>query len=236
MFGANREHSRAIAAAFTAAGIPAMHVDGDSGAERDEFDERFRAGDVRIGCNVNLFSAGYDVPNVGYVGICAPGKSLVDHLQRCGRAFRPADGKDYAVIADHAGNALPSWLGGRGLGLPDDEREWSLAGREKKVSEKDWTSITQCMSCFRVYPSAASECPGCRANTPAQPRVVKQAEGKLSKLEREALKKAATARRKDEERACISYDEFVSLGRARGYEHPTQWAWRQCKLRRIPAC
>lgn len=236
VFAATREHSRHIATALTAAGIPAMHVDGTMDAERERFDDEFRAGQIRIGVNVGLFGEGYDVPNVGYVGIAAPTKSLVNHLQWCGRALRPAAGKPYAVIADHAGNALPSWLGGRGLGLPDDDREWSLAGRDKRKREQDWTSITQCLSCFRVYPSSAPECPGCRSNTPAQPRVVKTEDGKLSKIEREALKKAATERRKQEERQCASFDEFVSLGRARGYEFPRQWAKKQCQLRRLPAC
>lgn len=233
MFAASRDHSRHLAEAFTGAGIPAMHVDGNSGAERDEFDERFRDGDIRIGCNVGLFSAGYDVPNVGYVGICAPGKSLVDHLQRCGRALRPVAGKT-AVIADHAGNALPSWLGGRGLGLPDDPRDWSLDGRKRRAREQDWTSITQCLNCFRVYPSSATECPGCRENRPAQPRVVREAEGKLSKVEREALKRAAAQKRKDEERQCASFDEFHSLAKARGYSGAWGWAKKQCELRRIP--
>lgn len=237
MFGASVEHSRHLATAFTAAGIPAMHVDGDTPTdERDRFDEEFRSGKIRIGCCKNLFSAGYDVPNVGYVGICGPGKSLVDHLQRCGRAFRPADGKEYAVIADHAGNALPSWLGGRGLGLPDDDREWTLEGRAKAASAKDWTTITTCMECFLVYPSAKPACPRCASDRVMQPREVRVAEGKMSKLDREALKKAAAVKRKEEERACRSFDEFVSLARARGYEFPKHWAKKQCQLRRLPAC
>lgn len=236
VFAASRDHSRHIATAFSAVGIPAMHVDGDTAdSDRDRFDDEFRAGKIRIGCNVGLFGEGYDVPNVGYVAIAAPTKSLVNHLQWCGRALRPVEGK-IAVIADHAGNALPSWLGGRGLGLPDDEREWSLQGRERKVQEKDWTTITTCMDCFLVYPSAKPACPRCASSRQMQPREVRQVEGKLTKLEREALKKAATEKRKDEERNCRSFDEFVSLGRARSYEFPRQWAKKQCQLRRIPAC
>lgn len=236
MFGASVQHSKNIAEAFNAAGIRAMHVDGETPTdERDEFDELFRAGEIRMGCCKNLFSAGYDVPNVGYIGIAAPGKSLVDHLQRCGRAFRPAAGKDYAVIADHAGNALPSWLGGRGLGLPDEPREWSLEGRDRKQKEQDWTTITTCMDCFLVYPSAKSACPRCQSDRQMQPRVIQQVEGKLTKLEREEMLIAARKKRKMEEWACETYDEFISLGKARGYPAARQWAFRMCKLRRIPA-
>lgn len=237
VFAQNREHSRRLAEAYTANGIPAMHVDGDTPREeRDRFDDAFRAGDIRIGTNVALFGEGYDVPGISYLGVGAATKSLINHLQWCGRVLRYVEGKR-AAICDHAGNALPPQLGGRGLGLPDDDREWSLLGRaeRKAAAEKDWTSITQCMECFRVYPSASPCCPGCAADRPAQPRVVKQEAGKLSKLEREALRKSAFERRREEERQCTTYAQFISLATARGYTAPQGWAWHQCKLRRIPA-
>lgn len=233
VFAQNRKHSEKIAEVFNANGIPAMHVDGETPTkERERFDETFRAGDVRIGVNVGLFGEGYDVPNISYLGIAAATKSLVNHMQWCGRVLRFVPGKR-AVICDHAGNALPPELGGRGLGLPDDTREWSLESRTERraAAEKDWTSITQCMACFRVYPSAASQCPGCNENRPAQPRVIKQEDGKLSKLEREELKKAAARRRKAEERECTSLGELVSLAEARGYQNPVGWARIRMKLR-----
>lgn len=236
VFAQNRQHSRDLADAFKAEGIPAMHVDGDSSTgDRDYFDDAFRAGDIRVGLNVALFGEGYDVPGISYLGIDASTKSLVNFLQWCGRVLRFAPNKR-AVICDHAGNALPVHLGGRGLGLPDEDREWSLLGNavRRRIAEKDWTAITQCMDCFRVYPSASPCCPGCAADRPMQPRIVKQEEGRLTKVEREALQAANTRRRKDEEAACTSYEEMVSLGRARSYDFPKQWAKRQCRFRRIP--
>jgi len=237
VFGQNVEHSRKLAEAFNAYGIPAMHVDGKTGTkERDYFDDAFRAGDIRIGCNCDLFAEGYDVPNIGYLGDAGRSKSRIKVKQRHGRPIRYVPGKR-AVICDHAGNALPPWLGGQGHGLPDEDYIYSLTGRSKKATTnagQDATSITQCLSCFRVYPSSAPQCPGCAADRPLQPRVVREVAGKLSKVEREALQRAKTATRKAEESACESYDEFVSLGKARGYEFPAQWAKRQCKFRRIP--
>lgn len=232
VFATSREHSRRIADAFIGSGVPAMHVDGEmEDSERDRFDDAFRAGDLRIGVNVGLFGEGYDVPNISYVGIAAPTKSLVNHLQWCGRALRPADGKLRAVISDHAGNAL------RGLGLPDDEREWTLVGRPKKGTNnagQDADPITQCLTCFRIYYSAQRSCPGCGVEAPPAPREVKQVAGTLSRLEREDLKRRQAETRKAEERACESFDEFVSLAKARNYQWPDQWARRQCKFRRIP--
>lgn len=237
VFGQNREHSRKLAEAFIANGIPAMHIDGTmSRGERDYFDDAFRAGDIRIGCNCDLFAEGYDVPNISYLGDASRSKSLIKVKQRHGRVLRVFPGKRRAVICDHAGNALPAALGGQGHGLPDDEREWSLEGRSKRRSEgvSDTYSITQCLKCFRVYPSSASHCPGCHEDRPAQPRIVREEAGRLTKVEREELKRRQTETRKSEERACESFDEFVSLARARGYQWPDQWAKRQCKFRRIP--
>lgn len=235
VFAQSREHSRSIIDAFKAHGIPAAHIDGDTPKdERDWFDDAFRAGDIRVASNVSICGEGYDVPNISYLGVAAATKSVVNHMQWNGRVLRFAPGKR-AIICDHAGNALPPFLGGRGLGLPDDDREWSLLGREaRQAKEQDWTSVTQCMDCFRVYPSSAPQCPGCASERQAAPRVVKQVDGKLSKIEREALKMQRAEQRKAEERACTTYEELVSLARARGYDWPAQWAKRQCRFRRIP--
>lgn len=236
IFAQNRAHSRAIVDAFKAHQIPAMHVDGDSSRdERDYFDDAFRAGDIRVASNVSICGEGYDVPNISYLGVASATRSLVNHAQWNGRVLRRAEGKLRAVICDHAGNALPVHLGGRGLGLPDEDRAWSLLGNaaRRKIAEKDWTAITQCMDCFRVYPSASPCCPGCASERPMQPRIIRQEEGRLTKVEREALRAANTARRKDEEAACTTYEEMVSLGRARGYDFAKAWAKRQCRFRRI---
>lgn len=236
VFAQSREHSRTIVDAFKAHGIKAAHIDGVTPREeRDYFDDAFRAGDIRVACNVSICGEGYDVPNISYLGIGAATKSLVNHMQWCGRALRQSKGKTRAVICDHAGNALPVSLGGRALGLPDDDREWSLLGRAaRKQQEKDWISITQCMACFRVYPSAMECCPGCAADRPLMPRVVRQEDGKLTKLEREALVRENARRRKAEERAVTSFAEMISLAEARGYDFPRQWARRQCGFRGIP--
>ncbi|WP_242136957.1 DEAD/DEAH box helicase [Sphingomonas sp. TREG-RG-20F-R18-01] len=230
LFANSRDHSRAMVEMFKAEGIPAMHVDGSmSQAERDYFDDAFRAGDIRLGSAVDLFGEGYDVPNVSYIGDCAPTKSRSKVKQKWGRPLRLSPGKVRAIICDHAGNAVQ-----QRHGLPDDEYHPTLEGRPKKdVAEKDWTTITQCPECFRVYPSSQAQCPGCHTVAPAQPRIVREETGKLTKLEKEAVRQAAFLKRKKEEWACTSIEEFESLGRARQYDHAIKWAYRQCKMRGI---
>jgi DNA repair protein RadD len=234
IFGNSVKHSRHIADMFNGESFGgmkyrAMHVDGTmSEDERTYFDDAFRAGDIRLGCNFDLFGEGYDVPGISYMADAGPRKSEIKIRQRWGRPLR-IGGADVAKIVDHVEN----WK--RIMALPDSERWFTLAGRPRKQKDTpDHTPITQCMTCYRVYPSRMSCCPGCASERPAQSRDLKQVEGKLSKIEKEELRQAQISRRKAEEKACKTFKEFVSLGRARGYAKAVGWAISQCKLRRLP--
>jgi DNA repair protein RadD len=227
VFGASREHSRHIADAFRGEGVRAAHVDGDSD-DRDRQVKAFRAGDLDVMTNVDLFGEGFDVPGVVYCGLGRPTKSLSMYRQQVGRSFRMFAGKVEAVICDHAGNALPSHLGGRGHGLPDDDREWSLDGRaaRARATAVESNPVRQCLNCYRVSPSSLPACPGCGTEFPVQNRDLASEEGMLTKLEREELRKAEAAKQRAEERSCRSQGELEQLARARGYEFPRQWAQR----------
>lgn len=227
VFGVDRLHSRELADAFNGAGVSAVHLDGATPTnERKREIERFRAGETRILCNVELFGEGFDVPNVSYVGLARPTQSLALHLQQCGRALRLFPGKANAVICDHAGNAL------RLATLPDDDRQWSLEGRKKgtrATGPSDALPIRQCLDCYMVSPSSADHCPGCGVVFPARPRPVCQQEGELFELTRLDAKRREKEQRKAEERACSSLEDWLKLGKSRGYK--SGWAIYQWKLR-----
>jgi superfamily II DNA or RNA helicase len=229
VFAASREHSRHMADAFLSHGIRAAHVDGAMpDRERDRVVAAFRAGDIRVMTNVDLFGEGFDVPGIVYCGLARPTKSLSLFMQQCGRALRMFDGKPNAILADHAGNVLRH-------GLPDDEREWSLKGRvvrQRSAGENDALPVRQCKVCFRVSPSTATQCPGCGEQFPVQVRKLEQEDGQLTKVEREALRRQRAIDRKIEERACESPDDFIALAKARGYANPRGWAKVQWKLRK----
>lgn len=228
VFAASREHSQHMADAIGAAGHRAAHVDGAmSDAERSRIVEAFRAGDIRVMTNVDLFGEGFDVPGIVYVGLARPTKSLSLHLQQVGRALRVIEGKDRAVIADHAGNVFR-------LGLPDDEREWSLHGRPKQTrggANDDAMPVRQCKSCYRVSPSTVRTCPGCGEDFPVQQRKLEQEEGKLSKIEAAEAREKLRRMRQAENRACKSFADFKALAVQRGYPSPAGWAKVQVRLR-----
>lgn len=248
VFAASREHSRHLADAFRGEGVRAAHVDGDmSDKERAAIDAAFRAGDLDMMTNVDLFGEGYDVPGVVYCGLGRPTKSVALHLQQCGRDLRVIYGtghdlrtqagriaaiasgpKPKGIICDHAGNANRH-------GLPDQDRTWTLEGRPKGSRatgcNDDATPIRQCLVCFRVVPSVVAICPGCDTPFPRQVRELKQEAGELKKIAK-AEHAAEMARRKAELRECKTLADFEAFARKHGYKNPEAWASLQKSMRR----
>ena len=152
-------HSQDIAALYQSQGITAEHLDGATpAAERKAILQRFRDGKTTILTNCGIVSEGFDVPSIQAVQCLRPTSSLALWLQQVGRALRPAPGKDYAVILDHTSN----WFK---LGLPDEDREWSL----DPVSAESGFTVA-CKECGHGFSPLASErqalkaqCPNCNA-------------------------------------------------------------------------
>ncbi len=171
-------HSKHVAAQFCAAGIVAVHVDGDTPTdERDQAMRHFVAGHIKVLCNVDLFSEGVDVPGIEAVIDGRPTQSLTLWLQFCGRALRPVEGK-VALILDHAGNVERH-------GLPDEDREWSLDGREARLAGKSTQKIhvKLCPGCFAAQKPGVAACRFCGAAFAVAGREVEYAEGDLQQVD-----------------------------------------------------
>lgn len=243
VFCVNVKHSLAIVEQFQAAGYRAAHIDGES-TNRDELIKAFEDGRIEILSSVDLVSEGFDLPAIEVAILCRPTHSLSLFIQQVGRVLRPvyargfdletqlgriaaiaAGPKPFALILDHSANTIDRDKGGRGHGLPDDEREWTLAGREKKgrggkgADDVDAVTTRQCPSCFRVHKPAPS-CPQCGHDYPTMGRTVEELEGELQEVERNAAK---IERKRDQAKA-NSVEDLVALGRARGMKNPQGWA------------
>ena len=71
------EYAKRYAAAFIEAGVNAASVDGKTPkAERDQIINDFRSGKLKVLCNNDLISEGFDVPNCEVVIMCRPTASL----------------------------------------------------------------------------------------------------------------------------------------------------------------
>jgi len=160
VFASGIRHSRDIVARFTAAGVVAEHLDGETpGDERAAILERLASGVTTVVSNCAVLTEGFDSPGVRCAVIARPTLSLVLHMQTAGRALRP--GPVQPVIIDHAGNV------GR-HGLPHEDRVWSIHGPAKRVAAKN--PYTTCKQCFAYILAAASSCPHCGHVKPVQER------------------------------------------------------------------
>ena len=151
-FCANVAHATATAEQFRAAGWRAVMACGATPMlERDYAINGLASGQVQVLCAADLVSEGLDIPVLSVVIMLRPTKSLGLYMQQVGRGMRPAPGKDRLIILDHAGNTTRH-------GMPDAERDWSLAGK-KRGKEKPPAS-RQCLKCYAVF-APTPICPEC---------------------------------------------------------------------------
>lgn len=218
VFCVSISHSKHVADEFNRAGIPAAHIDGGiDDAERDSAIMDYADGKIMVLTNVGLVSEGFDLGSIAQKDVTidclidlAPTESLVNAMQRWGRALRPAPGKT-AVILDHAGNVLRH-------GLPDDEREWSLEGRKKAKrnaaandnEDAADVNITTCTQCFTIH-RPAPQCPTCGHVYPPKERKVEQHDGDLVELTSEEMERIRRQKRAMQGQA-QSVDELVAQG------------------------
>lgn len=142
IFAANVAHSQGITAKLNDAGIPTEHLDGTTpNAERRAILQRFRSGETLVLSNCGILTEGFDCPDIEAVQCARPTTSISLWLQIVGRALRPSPGKENAVIVDQTDN----WYR---LGLPCDDREWSLAA---EPSEEDSPGVKHCGQCHHVF-------------------------------------------------------------------------------------
>jgi len=101
-------HAKDLEARFKAAGVEAAHVTAKTpGDERDQLLARFRAGELKVLVNVELFTEGLDVPGVEVILIARPTKSLSLYMQMVGRGTRPEEGKGELLVIDVTGSVVP---------------------------------------------------------------------------------------------------------------------------------
>jgi len=179
------EHAEHVAEQFREAGYAAASIDGKMDrADRRRVVSDFSSGVLNVMTSCDLISEGFDVPGiVAAIGL-RPTQSLGLCLQQWGRALRPADGKSHAILLDHVGNAARH-------GLPDDPRDWSLQGREKRKgkAQDDGPACRQCPRCYAVASLAATKCPECGHLFPVAARTVAEVDGNLEEVDLEARRR-----------------------------------------------
>jgi superfamily II DNA or RNA helicase len=128
VYAISREHAQHIAAYYQEHGVRCAVIDAKTPAEeRRKIVEAYKGHTDRIDVivNVDIFSEGFDCPDVEFIQLARPTLSLSKYLQQVGRGMRVIPGKDYVIILDQVGMYQT-------FGMPTEERSWALmfAGKE----------------------------------------------------------------------------------------------------------
>jgi DNA repair protein RadD len=124
--------------------------------KRDKSVEAFRHGHVDILVSCNMFTTGFDVPDIDYMAFCRATKSAVYYAQGLGRGARPTPVAPNCLVSDFGGNiqrhgTLDAVMAAPGRMLTCDEcaAEWET-----------WEHGKTCPKCETVHRSAP-KCKGC---------------------------------------------------------------------------
>ena len=135
VYAINISHAKKIVELYQEHGIKAVAIDSKTpAAERQADIETFKKGDIQVLVNVDIFSEGFDCPDVEFVQLARPTLSLAKYLQMVGRGLRVAKGKKCCVIIDNVGLY-------RVFGLPSQIWDWkaTFEGRLKYSRKKETT-------------------------------------------------------------------------------------------------
>ena len=104
VYAINISHAQKITKLYQEHGVKAIAIDSKTPAvERQQDIEAFKKGDIQVLVNVDIFSEGFDCPDVEFVQLARPTLSLAKYLQMVGRGLRVAKGKKNCVIIDNVG-------------------------------------------------------------------------------------------------------------------------------------
>lgn len=133
VYAINISHAKKIMELYQEHGIKAVAIDSKTpAAERQADIEAFKKGEIQVLVNVDIFSEGFDCPDVEFVQLARPTLSLAKYLQMVGRGLRVAKGKKNCVIIDNVGLY-------RVFGLPSQVWNWkaTFEGRLKYSRKKE---------------------------------------------------------------------------------------------------
>ena len=161
VFSADVADGERITEEFTEAGLAFEQVSYlDTQEQQREKIERHRTGETLGLVSCSVLQRGYDVPDIRCMIDAHPyRKSLSSVIQQYGRGMRIAEGKEYCLLLDHAGNYLGFEddildVFENGMQSLDEAAAKNGKGRQKRPRKP-------CYKCGAVIPKGAKKCPGC---------------------------------------------------------------------------
>lgn len=130
VYAINKQHARNIAELYSSKGYVSVNIDCDTPKdERERLIDEFKAGKIQVLVNVELFTEGFDCPDVSFIQLARPTRSLALYLQQVGRGLRITEGKEKTIFIDNVG--LYNYFG-----LPDANRKWQHHFQGRDVPEE----------------------------------------------------------------------------------------------------
>ena len=156
VYAINISHAQKITKLYQEHGVKAIAIDSKTPAtERQQDIEAFKKGDIQVLVNVDIFSEGFDCPDVEFVQLARPTLSLAKYLQMVGRGLRVAKGKKNCVIIDNVGLY-------RVFGLPSLVWNWNAmfegklkVGKKKETAkEREFFLMSKVQDCIQIHPDS----------------------------------------------------------------------------------
>ncbi|RMF23074.1 MAG: DEAD/DEAH box helicase [Deltaproteobacteria bacterium] len=171
IFASGVRHGRHIARTFQERhGVECGFVCGDTpDGERATILDRFRSGDLRYLCNVNVLTTGFDAPHIDCVALVRPTMSPGLYYQMVGRGFRLAPGKTDCLVLDFGGNVLRHGpvdaIRIKEPGRGDGDPPTAPAKECPECSALIHAAYAVCPECGHVFPEPEKSKHGARAST-----------------------------------------------------------------------
>lgn len=151
IFASGVRHGRHIAEVLQREhGIACGFVCGETPTEeRDATLARFKTGELKYLCNVNVLTTGFDAPHIDGVALLRPTLSPGLYYQMVGRGFRLHPSKANCLVLDFGGNVL---------------RHGPVDRIKVKTANRDGTGeapTKECPECHALIPAAYAACPEC---------------------------------------------------------------------------
>ena len=156
VYAINISHAKKIKKRYQEHGVKAIAIDSKTPAtERQQDIEAFKKGDIQVLVNVDIFSEGFDCPDVEFVQLARPTLSLAKYLQMVGRGLRVAKGKKNCVIIDNVGLY-------RVFGLPSQVWNWNAmfegklkVGKKKETpKEREFFLMNEVQDGIQIHPDS----------------------------------------------------------------------------------
>ena len=156
VYAINISHAQKITKLYQEHGVKAIAIDSKTPAtERQQDIEAFKKGDIQVLVNVDIFSEGFDCPDVEFVQLARPTLSLAKYLQMVGRGLRVAKGKKNCVIIDNVGLY-------RVFGLPSQVWNWKAmfegklkVGKKKETAkEREFFLMSKVQDDIQIHPDS----------------------------------------------------------------------------------